>query len=77
MKELQITDEEQKQFMAPTQEAQNKTMALMEEIHRGTNPDEIRPKALQVRLELEVKLEAVLTDARRSSGRKCWASRWT
>jgi hypothetical protein len=65
MKELQITDEQQKQFMAPTQEAQKKTMALMEEIHKGANPEAIRPKAFQIRLDLEVKLEALLTDAQK------------
>ena len=66
MKELQITDEQQRQFMAPTQETQRKTRALMEEIHKGANPDEIRPKALQLRLDLEVQLEALLTDAQKT-----------
>jgi hypothetical protein len=65
MKELQITDAQQKQFMAPTQEAQKKTMALMEEIHKGANPEAIRPKAFQIRLDLEVQLEALLTDAQK------------
>jgi len=65
MKELQITDEQQKQFMAPTREAQQRTQALMGEIQKGANPDEIRPKALQVRLDLEAQLEAVLTDAQK------------
>ena len=65
MKELQITDEQRKQFMAPTQETQNKTKALMEQIQKGANPDEIRPKVLQLRLDLEVKLEALLTDAQK------------
>ena len=51
--------------MTPTQETQNKTMALMEEIRKGANPDEIRPKALQLRLDLEFKLEALLTDAQK------------
>ena len=65
MKELQITDAQQKQFMAPTQEAEQKTMALMEEIHQGANPEAIRPKAFQLRLDLEVQLEALLTDAQK------------
>ncbi|MDR3406740.1 MAG: hypothetical protein P4L99_29915 [Chthoniobacter sp.] len=65
MKELQITDEQQKQFMAPTQETQKKTMALMAEIHQGANPEAIRPKAFQLRLDLEVQLEALLTDVQK------------
>ena len=65
LKELQITDEQRKQFMVPTQETQKKTKTLMEEIRNGGNPDEIRPKVLQLRLDLESKLEALLTDAQR------------
>jgi hypothetical protein len=65
MKELQITDEQRKQFMAPTQETQQKTQALMAEIHKGANPDVIRPKAFQLRLDLEAQLEALLTDAQK------------
>jgi len=65
MKELQITDGQHQQFMAPTQETQQKTMALMGEIKKGANPNAIRPKAFQLRLDLEVKLEALLTDAQK------------
>jgi len=65
MQELQVTDEQRQQFIAPTQDAQTKTMALMEAIRKGANPDDIRPKALQLRLGLEVKLEALLTDAQK------------
>jgi hypothetical protein len=65
LKELQITDEQQKQFMAPTQDTQKKTKTLMEEIQKGANPDEIRPKVLKLRLDLEGQLEALLTDAQK------------
>ena len=65
MKELQITDEQRKQFMAPTQETQQKTQALMATLRKGATPDEIRPKALQLRVDLEVKLEALLTEAQK------------
>jgi hypothetical protein len=51
--------------MPLTQETQKKTQALMEQIHQGANPNEIRPKALQLRLDLEVQLEALLTDAQK------------
>ena len=37
----------------------------MEEIHKGVNPDVIRPKALQLRLDLEVQMEALLTDTQK------------
>ncbi len=65
MTELRITDAQRKQFMAPTQETQQKTQALMAEIQKGANPDEIRPKAFHLRLDLEAKLEALLTDAQK------------
>jgi len=70
MKELQITDEQQKQFMGPTQETQQKTQALMAEIKKGASPDEIRPKAFQLRLDLEAKLETLLTDAQKKQWRE-------
>jgi hypothetical protein len=65
MKELQISDEQHQQFLAPTQETQRKTMALMGEIQKGANPEAIRPKAFQLRLDLEAQLEALLTDAQK------------
>jgi len=65
MEELQITDEQRKQFTPLVQAMGQKTMALMEEIHKGANPDVIRPKAYQLRLDLEVQLEALLTDAQK------------
>ena len=65
MKELQITDEQRQQFVVPTQETQKKSQALMAEIQKGVRPDEIRPKALQLRRDLEVQLEALLTDAQK------------
>ena len=65
MREIQITNEQRKQFMAQTRETQKKTQALMDEIRKGANPDEIRPKALQLRVELENKLETFLTDAQK------------
>ena len=65
MQELQITDAQRQQFMVPVQEKQKQTQALMAEIHKGANPDEIRPKALQLRLDLEVQLETLLTDVQK------------
>ena len=65
LNELQITDEQQKQFMASIQETQKKTQALMEEIHKGASPDVIRPKAFQLRVDLEAKLESLLPEAQK------------
>lgn len=65
LRELQITEEQRKQFMVPTQETQQKSQALMAEIKKGASPDEIRPKAFQLRLDLEAKLEALLTEAQK------------
>jgi len=64
-KELQITDEQQKQFMALIQQTQKKIKALMEEIQQGGNPVEIQPKVLKSRADLEGQLEALLTDAQK------------
>ena len=57
--------------MAPTLETQKKTRALMDEIRKGASPDDIRPKVLKLRLDLEVQLEALLTDAQK----KQWQER--
>jgi hypothetical protein len=39
--------------MAPIQQTQKKIQALMEEAQKGGNPDEIRPKVLKIREDLE------------------------
>lgn len=65
LQELQITDQQQKQFVAPAQETRQKTTALLGEIRQGADPNEIRPKVLKLRQELEVQLEALLTDAQK------------
>ncbi|MGO8751163.1 MAG: Spy/CpxP family protein refolding chaperone [Thermoguttaceae bacterium] len=65
LKELQVTDEQRKQFMALIQQTREKTKTLMDEIRKGANPDEIRPKVLKLRLDLEGQLEALLTDAQK------------
>jgi hypothetical protein len=64
-KELQVTDEQQKQFMVLIQETQNKINALMEEIRKGGNIGEVQPKVLKSRADLEDRLEALLTDAQK------------
>ena len=64
-KELQVTDEQRKQFMALIQQTQKKTQTLMEELQKGGNPEEIQPKVMKIREDLEGKLEALLTDAQK------------
>jgi hypothetical protein len=60
-KELQVTDEQRKQFIAVIRQAQMKIEPLLEAAQKGGNPDEIRPKVLRIRQDLQGKLEALLT----------------
>jgi Spy/CpxP family protein refolding chaperone len=65
-KELQVTDEQRKQFMAMMRQAQKETQSLLEELQKdGKLKEEIQPKVIKVRGDLEGKLEALLTDAQR------------
>ena len=61
-KELQITDEQQKQFVPLIQETQLKIKTLMEELQKGGSISEVQPKVLKSRSDLERQLEALLTD---------------
>jgi len=64
--DLQLTEEQRKQFMAMMQRAQKASQLLLEELQRGGKPKgEIQPKVIKVRDELEGKLEALLTDAQK------------
>jgi hypothetical protein len=65
-KELKITPEQQKQFMAIMQELQKRVEALVKQAQSGGDPNEIRPKIEQLRKEHARKLEAVLTDAQKT-----------
>jgi hypothetical protein len=64
-KDLQITEEQRKQFMPVVQEMQKKIVPLIEEAESGGDPLEIRPKIMKIRKEHEAKLEALLTDAQK------------
>ncbi len=64
-KELKITDEQRKQFMAIVQDLQKKVRPLIKEAESGGNPEEIRPKVMEIRKEHEGKIEALLTDAQK------------
>jgi phosphoribosylanthranilate isomerase len=65
-KELKVTDEQRKQFMAVVQEFQKKVGPLIKEAQSGGNPEEIRPKVMKLRKEYEGKIEALLTDAQKT-----------
>jgi hypothetical protein len=64
-KELQITDEQRKQFMAVVQELQKKIEPLMKEAQSGGNPQEIMPKIMKIRNEHGDRIEAILSDAQK------------
>jgi hypothetical protein len=64
-KELKITDEQRKKFMAVVQELEKQLRPLLEEANTKGNHEEIRPKALKVRAEYGGRLEAVLTEAQK------------
>jgi hypothetical protein len=64
-KELRITDEQVKQFMGVVQEMQKKIEPLMKEAQSGGNPEEIRPKVLNIRKDHEAMIEALLSDAQK------------
>jgi hypothetical protein len=64
-KELKITDEQRKQFMAVIQGMEIKIQPLIKKAQSGGNPQEIGPKIKKIRKEHEGKIEALLTDAQK------------
>jgi len=63
--ELQVTAEQQRQFMALIQQTQKETQSLMAELQKSGKLKEIQPKVIKVREDLEDKLKALLTDAQK------------
>jgi hypothetical protein len=63
--DLQVTDEQRKQFVVLIQQMRKKIETLLEEVQKGGKPDEIRPQVLKNREDLEGQLEALLTDAQK------------
>ena len=63
--DLKLAVEQRKRFMAEIQQMQKKIAPLMEEARKSGNPDEIRPKVLKLREDLQGKLEALLTGDQR------------
>jgi len=64
-KELKITPEQLRKFMAVVQELQKSVEPLVKEAQSGGKPEEIRPKIEQLRKDHAKKLEAVLTDVQK------------
>lgn len=64
-KDLKVTDEQRKQFMAVIQELQKKIEPLKKEAESGGNAEEIRPKIMKIRKDYEGKIEALLTDGQK------------
>ena len=64
-KELNITDDQRRQFMTIVQELQSKMEPVFKQAQEGGDPQEVRPKIMKIRKDHEVKLEAMLTDAQK------------
>lgn len=64
-KEMKITDDQRRQFMAIVQDMQKKVQPLIKEAQSGGNPEDIRPKVMKIRKEHEEKIEALLTDSQK------------
>jgi hypothetical protein len=64
-KELKISHEQMKKFMAVVQGLQKQVEPLVKQAQSGGNPEEIRPKIEQLRKDHAKKLEAILTDAQK------------
>ena len=64
-KDLKITQEQRKKFMAVVQDLQKKVKPLIEEAQSGGNPEEIRPKVMKIRKEHERQIEDLLTDTQK------------
>jgi hypothetical protein len=64
-KELKITPEQMKKFVAITHDLQSSVEPLVKQAQSGGNPQEIHPKIEQLRKDHARKLEAVLTDVQK------------
>jgi len=65
MEELKITAEQRQLFTGVVQEMEKKIQPLLKDAQSGGNPEEIRPKVMQIRKDYGGKIGALLTDAQR------------
>ena len=63
--DLKVTDTQRKQFIPEIRQTQKNIEKRLGDIHNTAEANEIRPKVLQSRKDLEDKLEALLTDAQK------------
>jgi hypothetical protein len=61
MKELEITDEQRRQFVEIMQEMQKTMEPLVKEAQKDGKPEEIGPKLMKIRKEGESNIESILT----------------
>jgi len=64
-KELNITDDQRKQFMTVMQDLHKKVEPIVKQAQEGGDPQEIGPKIKKLHKEQEGKAEALLTDAQK------------
>ncbi len=64
-KDLKITNEQRKQFMAVVQDLQKKVAPLTKEAQSGGNAEEIWPKIMKIRREHEGRIVDLLTDSQK------------
>jgi hypothetical protein len=64
-KDLKITDDQRRQFMAVVLDLQKKIAPLIKEAQSGGDEHEIWPKIMKLRKEHEDKIEALLADAQK------------
>jgi hypothetical protein len=73
--ELQVTDEQRKQFMTVMQDLEKKVQPLVKEAQSGGDPQDIGPRILRIRREHEARMEAILTDSQKAQWRKLLGKR--
>jgi Spy/CpxP family protein refolding chaperone len=69
-KDLKITDGQWTQIMGVIQELQRKLQTLILEAQTKGNPREVLPRAIKLRNDYGIKVEAVLSDAQRKQWRE-------
>ena len=65
-KELNITDEQRKQFMTLSQGMQKAIMPLLKEAKSGGHPQDILPTVTKLRQDCQAQIEALLSEPQRS-----------
>ena len=64
-KALEITEDQRKQFQGLIQTMQTSVLPLIREAKSGGNPQQILPKVIQLRLDCQAKIEALLSSSQR------------